>query len=42
VLAAIIPGLKRPGREADHSPPSNTEIKNAWSHNYTPQYIFMA
>jgi hypothetical protein len=22
--------LKRPGREADHSPPSSAEVKNAW------------
>jgi len=22
--------VKRPGREADHLPPSNAEIKNAW------------
>jgi hypothetical protein len=22
---------KWPGREADHSPPSSTEVKNAWS-----------
>jgi hypothetical protein len=27
-------GVKRSGREADHSPPSNTEVMNAWS--YTP------
>jgi hypothetical protein len=24
-------GVKRPGREADHSPPSSAEVKNAWS-----------
>jgi hypothetical protein len=23
-----LPGVKRPGREADHSPPSSAEIKN--------------
>jgi len=23
-------GIKRQGREADHSPPSNAEVKNAW------------
>jgi hypothetical protein len=34
--------LKRPRREAGHSPPSNAEIKNAWSYNTTPQYAFMA
>jgi hypothetical protein len=24
----IFPGVKRPGREAGHSPPSNAEVKN--------------
>jgi hypothetical protein len=28
-------GLKRPGREADHSPPSSAEVKNAWSYTST-------
>jgi len=28
--------VKRPGREADHSPPSNAEVKNAWSYTSTP------
>jgi hypothetical protein len=35
-------GVKRPGREADHSPPSSAEVKNAWSYTSTPQYVFMA
>jgi hypothetical protein len=34
-------GVKRVGREADHSPPSSSELKNAWSYIYTPQYAFM-
>jgi hypothetical protein len=25
------PEVKRPEREAEHSPPSNAEVKNAWS-----------
>jgi len=25
------PGVKRPGRDIDHSPPSSAEIKNEWS-----------
>jgi hypothetical protein len=29
-------GVKRPGREADHSPPSRAEVKNAWSYTSTP------
>jgi hypothetical protein len=36
------PGIKRPRREADHSPPSSAEDKNAWSYTSTPQYVFMA
>jgi hypothetical protein len=36
------PGLKRPGREADHSPPANAEIKKMWIYTSTPPYIFMA
>jgi hypothetical protein len=27
--------LKRPEREADHSPPSSAEVKNAWSYTST-------
>jgi len=29
-------GIKRPGREADHSPPSSAEVKNAWRYTSTP------
>jgi hypothetical protein len=32
VLGALSLGVKRPGREADHSPPSSAEDKNAWSY----------
>jgi hypothetical protein len=35
------PRVKRQGREADHSPPSSAEVKNAWSYTST-QYAFMA
>jgi hypothetical protein len=35
-------GVKRPGREADHSLPSSAEIKNAWSYISTLPYIHMA
>jgi hypothetical protein len=34
-------GVKRPGREADHSPPSSAKVKNAWSYTSTPKYVFM-
>jgi len=33
--------IKRPGREADHSPPFSTEVKNAWSYTSAPQYAFV-
>jgi hypothetical protein len=34
--------LKRPVREADHSPPSSAEFNNAWIYTSTPQYVSMA
>jgi hypothetical protein len=39
---AISPGVKRPGREADHSPPANAEVKKMWIYTSTPPYTFMA
>jgi len=33
---ALSLGIKRPVREADHSPPSTVEVKNAWSYTSTP------
>jgi hypothetical protein len=33
---ALSLGLKWPGGEADHSPPSSAEVKNAWSYTSTP------
>jgi hypothetical protein len=35
------PGVKRPGREADHSPPTNAEIKKMWLYTSNPPYAFM-
>jgi hypothetical protein len=29
-------GVKRPGREADHSTPSSAEVNNAWSYASIP------
>jgi hypothetical protein len=29
------PGVKRPGREAHHSPPSSVDVKNGWSCTFT-------
>jgi hypothetical protein len=34
-------GTKRLGREADHSPLSSAEIKNACSYTSIPPYVFM-
>jgi hypothetical protein len=36
VPQALSPGVKRPGREADHSLPSSPEVKNAWSYIHYP------
>jgi hypothetical protein len=36
------PGVKRPGREADHSPPASAEVKKMWINTSTPPYSFMA
>ena len=30
------PGVKRPGREAIHSPPPNAKVKNKWSYTSAP------
>jgi hypothetical protein len=35
-------GIKRPGFEADHSPPSSAAFKNALCYTSTPQYAFKA
>jgi hypothetical protein len=36
IPGALSLGVKRPGREADYSPPSNAEVKNTWSYTSTP------
>jgi hypothetical protein len=42
VPGALSLGVKQPGREAGHSPPSSAEVKE-WVELYpTPQYAFMA
>jgi hypothetical protein len=38
---ALFPGVERPVREADHSPPTIVEVKNTWIYTSTPQYVFM-
>jgi hypothetical protein len=34
-------GVKRPGREADHSPPASTKVKKIYVYTSTPSYAFM-
>jgi hypothetical protein len=38
---AISPGVKRPGREANNSPPASAEVKKMWIYTSTPPYSFM-
>jgi hypothetical protein len=38
---ALSLGVKRPGREADHSLPSSAEVKE-WGYTSIPQYALMA
>jgi len=35
-------GVKRPGREADHSPPSSAEVKSEWNYTFILPDDFMA
>jgi hypothetical protein len=39
---ALSPGVKWPGREADHSPPTSAEVKRMWIYTSTPPYAFVA
>jgi hypothetical protein len=39
---SYFPGVKRPGREVDHSPPTSAEVKKMWIYTSTPPYAFMA
>jgi hypothetical protein len=41
VYGAIFPGVKRPGRKADLSPPSSAEVENYGSFNFTVALAFM-
>jgi hypothetical protein len=42
VRGALSPGVKWPGREADHSSPSSAEVKKMWIYASTPPYVFIA
>jgi hypothetical protein len=36
VPGALSPGVKRPGREADHSPQTSAEVKKTWVYTSLP------
>jgi hypothetical protein len=42
VPGSLSPAVKRPGRERDHSSPTNAEVKNRWIYTSTPPYFFVA
>jgi hypothetical protein len=42
VPGALSLGVKRPGHEADHSPPTSDEVKNTWIYTSTHPYSFTA
>jgi hypothetical protein len=42
VPGALSPGVKRPRREADHSPPTSAEVKKMRIYTSTPPYAFIA
>jgi hypothetical protein len=35
VPGTLFLGVKRPGREADHPPPTNADVKNMWIDTFT-------
>jgi len=37
----LSPGVKRPEREANHSPSSSAEVKNTWRYTSTPPYVML-
>jgi hypothetical protein len=39
---ALSPGVKRQGRQADHSPPTSAEFRKILIYASTPRYAFMA
>jgi hypothetical protein len=39
--AGSFPGVKRRGRETDHSPPTSAEVKKMWIYTSTTLYVFI-
>ncbi|PNF38622.1 hypothetical protein B7P43_G02306 [Cryptotermes secundus] len=42
MLRALSPGVKQPGHEDDHSPPTSGEVKKMWICTSTPRYALIA
>jgi hypothetical protein len=42
VPGALSTGVKRSGRDADHSPPTSAEVNKMWIYKSAPPYAFMA
>jgi hypothetical protein len=42
VPGSLSPEVKRPGSEADYSPPTSVEVKKMWIYASIPPYAFMA
>jgi hypothetical protein len=42
IREALSPGVKRQGREADHSLPNNAEVKKMCIYISIPIYVFIA
>jgi hypothetical protein len=42
VPVALFLGVKRPEREADHSPPISAEVNKMWMYTSTPPHALMA
>jgi hypothetical protein len=41
VPGAVSPGVRRPWRESDHSPPASAEVKKTWVYTSTLLYAIM-
>jgi hypothetical protein len=39
VTGALSPGVKLPGREADHSPQTSAKVKNTWIYMFILLYV---
>jgi hypothetical protein len=37
----LSPGVKRQGRDAEHSPPTSVKVNKTWAYTSTPPYVFM-